>query len=192
MICYRDGGLIVWKILESEDELASMLGNYPETIRSCKNKSHRLQSLASAIIAKDIFQDEISHRENGKPYLRKSQVNISISNTGQYVALLYGNGRVGVDIELISRNASKVIGRVSDSAEIEMVKRLYPKNPEIFLWCLKEAAFKMLDNQPEGMALEYQKLLSVDNESKKAVMRTLEGDFTLSYTEVENLLVIFS
>jgi len=192
MICYNSDGLIVWKIVETEDRLRSMLGDCPQAISDDRNQSHRLQSMVVSIIVKDLFGDVICHQNSGRPYLKKSAVNISISHTNNYVAIQYGPSRVGIDIELLSRNASKVIKRVSTENELTISRKLFPQNPELLLWCLKESAYKFSLNQPVGLGLGFQTLCFADSKERLATVTTSDGNYNFSYMVLDDLLVVYS
>lgn len=85
---------------------------------------------------------------------------ISISHTahwtGIYLLPIGGGGslktcgRVGVDIELLSRDASRVVGRVTGDAEQAIAEQIWgggggssgEGRAALFLWCAKEAMYK--------------------------------------------------
>lgn len=191
MVCYRESGLLMWKIEETELELSVMaLPSSIPTILTDPNSRHRLQSLAAQAMAFELFGDQVAHTPSGRPYLKNSDTKISISNTGNYVALAYGAKRAGVDIEMKDRNAERVIGRVSVPEELCRACNLYPPNGAILLWCLKEAAYKMEVDQPEGIDLERQILLSGYAPTNTALMSCPEGTFAMKYFELGPLLVV--
>jgi len=193
MVCYRESGLLMWKIEETELELSVMaLPSSIPTILGDRNSKHRLQSLAAQAMAFELFGDEVAHLPSGRPYLKNNDMKISISNTGDYVALSYGTNRTGVDIEMKDRNAERVIGRVSVPEELCRACNLYPSNGPILLWCLKEACYKMVENQPEGLDLERQILISGYAPSNTALMCSPEGTFAMRYFEMGPLLVVRS
>ncbi len=84
----------------------------------------------------------IAREDSGKPYLIGDRRHISIAHTREWFALLVGSGPCGVDIEWSGRDAARVAARVAAEDEIRLAGEVYGANPQLAVWCAKEAAFK--------------------------------------------------
>ena len=83
----------VWQITETEEELkelSSTPSDEMEEISFIRSESLRKQRLAVRALLNTLFDDKVylSHHDNGKPYLENNPVNISITHTEKYVAVI--------------------------------------------------------------------------------------------------------
>lgn len=145
----------VWKITEPVETLLSLL-NESEAI-ALKKEYHsesRLREIAatrvllSRIINRSV---KIEYLPNGKPYLGDYPLNISISHTKGYAAVILSRSEcLGIDIEYISERVKRIRSRfVSDKESID------PENEPIHLllhWSAKETMYKALSR--EGVELK--------------------------------------
>lgn len=104
--------------------------------------------LTTRVLLAEMVDRELSIGNNslGKPFIKNDPINISISHTRDYVAILLNEKfQVGVDIETISDRIFKIKDRfVSDNEFIA------PDNSTIHLllhWSAKETLFKLLDEE---------------------------------------------
>ena len=109
----------VWQITETEEELkelSSTPSDEMEEISFIRSESLRKQRLAVRALLNTLFDEKVylSHHDNGKPYLENNPVNISITHTEKYVAvILHEEENVGIDIESLDRDFSAVEKRPS-------------------------------------------------------------------------------
>ena len=83
----------VWQITESEQELralSSVPSDELEEISYIKSESLRKQKLAVRTLLDRLFEEKVylNHHDNGKPYIENSSINISITHTDKYVAVI--------------------------------------------------------------------------------------------------------
>ena len=83
----------VWQITETEEELralSSVPSDEMEEISYIKSESLRKQKLAVRCLLDALFEEKVylSHHDNGKPYIENSAINISITHTPRYVAVI--------------------------------------------------------------------------------------------------------
>ena len=115
----------VWQITETEEELralTSIPSDELEEISYIKNESLRKQKLAVRALLDTFFEDKVylSHHDNGKPYIENSAVNISITHTNKYVAIILNEEEeVGIDCESLDRDFSAVEKKALSEDEIE-------------------------------------------------------------------------
>ena len=140
----------VWHITETEEELtqlASTPSDEMEEISFIKSESLRKQRLAVRALLNTLFDEKVylSHHDNGKPYLENNAVNISITHTEKYVAvILHEDQDCGIDIESLDRDFSAVEKKALSEDEIEDLEDEKRNEQLAIYWCAKEAVFKLL------------------------------------------------
>ena len=140
----------VWQITETEEELkelSSTPSDEMEEISFIRSESLRKQRLAVRALLNTLFDDKVylSHHDNGKPYLENNPVNISITHTEKYVAvILHEEENVGIDIESLDRDFSVVEKKALSEDEIEDLEDEKRNEQLAIYWCAKEAVFKLL------------------------------------------------
>ncbi|MCK9303935.1 MAG: 4'-phosphopantetheinyl transferase superfamily protein [Bacteroidales bacterium] len=140
----------VWEITESEEELLS-LSSVPsdelEELALIKNTKRRRERLAVRALLNEVFEGKVylGHHDNGRPFLQNSLIEISISHTERFVAILtHPEESVGIDIESLDRDFSAVEKKALSESEIEF---LSDKNRDLHLaicWSAKEAIYKRM------------------------------------------------
>lgn len=99
-------------------------------------------ALVSAILHREV---KINRGRDGKPFILNSPERISISHTRSIVGVIINSEvPVAIDIESTNRSVGAVKQKFTDSNEIQKIKQVFPKNPEIFIWSCKECLFKIL------------------------------------------------
>ena len=140
----------VWQITETEDELvelSSTPSDEMEEISFIRSESLRKQRLAVRALLNTLFDEKVylSHHDNGKPYLENNPVNISISHTEKYVAvILHEEENVGIDIESLDRDFSAVEKKALSEDEIDDLEDEKRNEQLAIYWCAKEAVYKLL------------------------------------------------
>ncbi len=114
--------------------------NYTKDDNSIKNR--RMQSEISKIFAEKIASEfykintELSHNPDGSPYLKNSNLNISISHSNEIIALLFNKGIAGVDIEYMkNRNFERILSYYK-------IKKSVTKEKFYQIWTSYEARYK--------------------------------------------------
>ena len=140
----------VWQITETEEELielSSTPSDEMEEISFIRSESLRKQRLAVRALLNTMFDDKVylSHHDNGKPYIENNPVNISITHTAKYVAvILHEEENVGIDIESLDRDFSAVEKKALSEDEIDDLEDEKRNEQLAIYWCAKEAVFKLL------------------------------------------------
>ena len=94
-----------------------------------------------------LFEEKVylSHHDNGKPYLENNAINISITHTDKYVAvILNDNDEVGIDCESLDRDFSAVEKKALSEDEIDDLDDEKRNEQLAIYWCAKEAVYKKL------------------------------------------------
>ncbi len=149
---YGNARLGLWKITEEEEELLSLAGLSEtdfQTFASFKASQRRKEWLAIRALLKQLLDKpaRIGYHQDGRPFLEDHSLNISISHTKGYAAVLLHEKEIpGIDIELESRSAEKVATRILNQEELEACREDggYSNKKLLIHWCSKEVVFKMV------------------------------------------------
>ena len=152
----------VWKITESEAELRTMTSipsDELEEISYIKNESLRKQRLAVRALLDAMFEEKVylSHHDNGKPYIENNAINISITHTDQYVAVILNEeDEVGIDCESLNRDVTAVEKKALSDEEIGDLEDEQKNEQLAIYWCAKEAIFKLTSQYDVDFAEQIQ------------------------------------
>ena len=173
----------VWQITESEEELkalASVPSDELEEISYIKNESLRKQKLAVRCLLDALFEEKVylSHHDNGKPYIENSAMNISITHTNRYVAVILNpTDEVGIDCESLDRDFSAVKKKALSEDEIEEVEEIdkEQRNEQLAIyWCAKEAVYKMVSQY----GVDFAEQIEIDDFRLRG-----EGELVATFTD---------
>ena len=140
----------VWHMTESEAQLReaiSIPSDELEEISFLKSESLRKQKLAVRALLDSMFEEKVylSHHDNGKPYIENNAVNISITHTDKYVAVILDDRNdVGIDCESLDRDFSAVEKKALSEEEIEDLDDERRNEQLAIYWCAKEAVYKKI------------------------------------------------
>ncbi|MBQ7269893.1 MAG: 4'-phosphopantetheinyl transferase superfamily protein [Bacteroidales bacterium] len=140
----------VWQISETETQLRAMTSipsDELEEISFIKSESLRKQKLAVRALLDVMFEEKVylSHHDNGKPYIENNAVNISITHTDKYVAIiLHESEEVGIDCESLDRDFSAVEKKALSEEEIDDLDDEKRNEQLAIYWCAKEAVYKKM------------------------------------------------
>lgn len=134
---YGEVGL--WRIDGTEEEVhRQMFGTsdgpaiHPRT--SLQRKASRL--LLAEMLG---FLPELDKDADGRPWLGNSPMNVSISHTDGFAAVMLGSGPVSVDVQAVSPRIMKLCERYLKEAEQRMAPDM---ETATLLWAAKETVYK--------------------------------------------------
>ena len=151
---YEGGGIAIWHITETADELYALLGThrYDAQLAEKKNESRRAEWLAVRLLVKELFgsEAEVAYHPTGRPYLKNSTIHISISHTKGFAAVAYHHrAPLGMDIEYLSSRVERIASRFTTRSEAsyidrhdESVRQMY----HLVNWSAKETLYKLFDS----------------------------------------------
>lgn len=148
----------VWKTDESTEDLLSLLSgkeDYSSLLSVMRTENRKKEWLAVRVLAKELLGEEvrIDYHPNGAPYLPDQNLQISISHTNGYVAVLFSTGRsAGIDIEYMSDRIVRVRDRFLSEEENNHIDKTYTKEHLLIHWCAKETLFKMMQQEDVDFA----------------------------------------
>ena len=143
--------VVLWEIQEDEPTLSTNLPLTPEEQTDFDGISHpiqRVEWLACRVALQQLIKQSghqyegLFKDEFGKPHLINLPGHVSISHTSGWAAAAWHDNRpVGIDIEPLRTQFSRVVPRVLSELEIEHaagnLQRL------AMYWCAKEALYKL-------------------------------------------------
>ena len=140
----------IWQISETEEQLRSITSipsDELEEISFVKSESLRKQKLAVRALLDAMFDSKVylSHHDNGKPYIENNSINISITHTEKYVAVILNDDyEVGIDCESLDRDFSAVEKKALSEDEIDDLDDDVRNTQLAIYWCAKEAVYKKM------------------------------------------------
>jgi len=151
-ICLSDksASIYFWHITESLNELFSFLPFQDSFIQKSINAGYcekrKKERIAAHILLHNAarISDEICHSKTGRPFLKNTDKNISISHTNNYVALAVSDFPIGIDIEVWGERAYRLRPKFLAPEEIQSLPQNTPEEA-VLLWSAKEAVFKRFD-----------------------------------------------
>lgn len=148
-----DGGRVaVWRILETENQLATLLPDDSELDAQLKQfncQTRRLEWLASRVLLYQMTGcvPKVEYTKTGQPFVPESGQNISISHTKGFAAICIAPlNNAGVDIEYPSERISRLAARFIHSQEALYIPHEKEALYHALIWCAKETLFKMAAN----------------------------------------------
>jgi 4'-phosphopantetheinyl transferase len=196
---HRAWGL--WKIDETEETLAaeiSMFESVPETIT---NPFKRLEFLAARVLLKELTNSldqrysGITKDNFGKPFLKDSMFQISLSHSYPYVAAIIDQGQpVGIDLEQPKPKLLKIASRVLAKEELDDAGTDVIKH--CIYWCAKESLIKIHGKKD----LVFAEHIRINPFSRgkyghligRIIVNTMETRVPLQYYVFENFVVVLS
>lgn len=186
----KNGLLGIWKLDDSVSELTAQFrftAHEKVEFAKIKNEKRKKEYLATRLLLNYLLSGkyEIEYLESGKPQLKNSKQNITISHSANFVALCISDRNIGIDIENTERNINNITGKFLHPNELKDIENTPDKQVSTVLyWSAKEALFKCTDDT--GIQFNEQIIIQ-PFEIKK------EGNFTatLNKTEQYNLWYSF-
>lgn len=188
----KNARIIVWKISESEEELASMIENkdHLEEIRNRKAESNRKQYLATRIILEEEGLDNQLKKDiNGKPQLKNGF--ISITHDSSFVAVMIADYQCGIDLQSISKKVLRIKHKFFDENDLMI------ESDELLgltiAWSLKEAIYK-IHGDPLVYFREHMRILSKDGHRIAAEILHPDylKDVTLELRKIDDLYLAYT
>ena len=151
---FEGGGIAIWHITETSEELYALLAThrYDAQLADKTHVARRAEWLAVRLLVKELFgpECEVAYHPTGRPYLKGSNIHISISHTKGFAAVAYHHDApIGMDIEYISSRVERISSRFTTEGEAayidvhdEHARQMY----HLINWSAKEALYKLFDS----------------------------------------------
>ncbi len=170
----------IWQVTETEEELRNLTSiptDEQEELSYIKSESLRKQKLAVRALLDTMFEEKVylSHHDNGKPYIENEAINISITHTEKYVAVLLNDSEeVGIDCESLDRDFSAVEKKALSDEEIEDLDDEKRNEQLAIYWCAKEAVYKKMSQYN----VDFAEQIEIDSFHPKG-----EGELEATFTD---------
>ena len=152
-VVYNDCQLGIWEIKESMEEMYSKIHFFPgekKRWKEFKSSNRQLEWLSVRRLLREMRGEpiQIIYNERRKPFLFNADMNISISHSRDLTAIMLSkNRKIGLDLEFMSHNISKVAHKFINDDEY-IVDDPDKKRFHMYIhWCAKEALYKLCDKQ---------------------------------------------
>ena len=198
-----DARIYVWEITETEEELmanTAVPDNELEELQYTRSEARRKEKLAERALLNEIFPEKLylGHHDNGKPYLQNTAMEISISHTNRFVAILLSpDENLGIDIECLDRDFSAVEKKALSEDELEDLEDDKRKTLQLAIyWCAKEAIYKRMSISGVDFAeqIEVEGFTPRDEGEIEATFTHKDGtemECTLNYEVFENHVMVW-
>ncbi len=148
------GPIGIWKLSEPSEkllELSSLSVSDRQSFTRFTSERRKKEFLATRILLDKLDKKKhqiIYDEESGKPSLKNSLINISISHSADFVTVMLSEKRIGIDIEQTTRNIDRVATRFLHPDEQKFISALHDQQKaKTLFWAAKEAIFKCTDVQ---------------------------------------------
>jgi 4'-phosphopantetheinyl transferase len=164
----------LWRITEDEKSLAQQIDAHEQVSDTVTNPQKRLEWLAGRVATKAVMKSlqrnfqGITKDEFGKPYLTGYDLQLSLSHSFPYVAVLVDEkGSVGIDLEQPKEKLLRIASRVHHENELMDLGTDIVKH--CIYWCAKESLIKLHGRKD---------LIFAENMFIEPFQRDEEGDIT--------------
>ena len=165
----------VWHITESEEQLCSLLRHpeyYADKVSTLRHGSRRMLEVLAVRCAlcqhMQGVEQRVAYDASGKPQLADSPLQLSISHTQDYAAVITSPWPVGIDIERRGNRVQRVVSHYLQPSECALFAPGIGTLDNMLLlhlaWSAKETAFKVLGNDYYDL-LRLTQVTAVDTES---------------------------
>lgn len=165
-----DGGVLLVAPIEDLTELERRADERDlRSVADFVSSSRRAERLAWRELLREVEPDaSVEYDASGRPQLRNSRYShISVSHCRDRVAVMLSDAPCGVDIELCSRNFSRISERYIHPDEERLCTEEWG---QVALWCAKECLYKLAAT--EGLSLRDDlRIISLDGEQMVGEVR---------------------
>jgi 4'-phosphopantetheinyl transferase len=192
----------VWKIEEDLKTLLDLIeldNGDKKKYKAFTSTSRKLEFLSVRALLSELLGKEagIVYNKNNKPFLKDGSRFISISHSHRLTAILLStNEKVGIDLEYMSSNISKIAFKFINRKEkitSETEKRKY----HLYLhWCAKEALYKICDKEGisirKNITIEPFEVKESGEIKGKVHTDKINDSFDLFYTRYNNYAIVWT
>lgn len=153
----------VWELNESWEELFTKLSNKDEHAQFLQKVSgdvRRCERFASRLLLRELlgYEATVSYNSSGAPYIGNSPLNISISHTKGFVAVIVESKPTGIDIEYRSDRVRRIRSKFMNEEEEKHIDQEHEVEHLLLHWCAKETLFKVIGQE----SVDFRKHLHIE------------------------------
>ncbi len=200
--------ILIWKITESYEKLFSEVQLSEKSLLRLNGMKSQLRQREFLSIRKLLNQVgysdfDLNYDESGKPFLNKKKnsfkpVEVSITHSNEFSAIIISNQKVGIDIEMQREKIIRIADKFVNNKELFLLKNT---NIEEFIkkltvkWGAKEAVFK-IRNEPRISFKDHIWINSFEIEDKKTTavleMENSKLYYSIYFEEMENFTLVYA
>lgn len=185
----------VWEIKESEKQLIKLLNNEDVHLQleKYKSPSRRLQFLASRVLINHVFNTSKTEKsKNGKPFINDTKYHFSITHDKIFAGLIKSEINCGIDIQEITDKTVTIRHKFVNEHDIYCDSS--DKKHLTFLWCAKEALYK-INGEPEVFFKDH--MIISKSEDPSVFIGTIthekfKSKHRLKIHEIENYCLVYT
>jgi phosphopantetheinyl transferase len=195
--------LYLWKITEDLDLLnneVTLKDASLARLETMKSESHQKGFLAVRMLLQHIgYTDfDLYYDEFGKPHIKPQgcsvkDVEISISHSNTFSALVISESKVGLDIERMKEKILKIASRFMDISHLDELSESEKIKKATVIWGIKESIFKI--KNIEGISFRnhiFEEDFSYEDKKATAtlIFNNKEEKFEIQFGSVEEYIFV--
>lgn len=191
----------LWLITEDEKSLSREINDYETVQDTLTNPRKRLEWLAGRVATKQVMQSldlpfqGITKDEFGKPFPKNSNLQLSLSHSYPFVAVLADKKEsVGIDLEQPKEKLLRIAPRIHHPQELKDLGTDIVKH--CIYWCAKESLIKFYGKKDlifaEHMFIEPFERTMEGDITGKLVTEEMESIIPLHYIVYPNFVLVFT
>ncbi|TDP60341.1 4'-phosphopantetheinyl transferase family protein [Flavobacterium dankookense] len=195
--------LYLWKITEDFDTLfneVSLKDSSLKRLKDMKSESHQKGFLAVRMLLKylDYTDFDLYYDEFGKPHIKPQgcsikEVEISISHSNDFSAVVISEQKVGLDLEQLKEKTLKIAPRFMDVSHLDNLSQEEKIKKATVVWGIKECIFKIKNEK----GISFPNHIFEDDfsfEDKKSTATLIfngkEENFNIQFDAVEDYIFV--
>lgn len=148
----KTGKIGIWELTEPVSSLlllSDLSVMEKNEFEKFNNEKRKKEYLAIRLLLKCMLPDnnEILYNDEGKPFLKDQNLNISISHSDDLAVIMISPENPGIDVEPSDRPVKKVASRILNDQEFTDSSGEEKGVKQLLYWCAKEAAFKSVSEK---------------------------------------------
>ena len=200
--------ILVWEITESLEELLSKVDLKEKTqnrLNGMKSELHQRAFLSVRMLLKEAgYTDfDLHYDEFGKPYLSPNErhtepVEVSITHSHQFSAIIISDETVGIDIEMQREKILRIADKFVNDEELSRL-RSFDQNDYIrkltVKWGAKEAIFKIRNEKGISFKDHIRVNVFEMNDEETLSQLSFEGitqEFRIVFEEFEGFTLVYA
>ena len=200
--------ILVWEITESLEELLSKVDLKEKTqnrLNGMKSELHQRAFLSVRMLLKEAgYTDfDLHYDEFGKPYLSPNErhtepVEVSITHSHQFSAIIISDETVGIDIEMQREKILRIADKFVNDEELSRL-RSFDQNDYIrkltVKWGAKEAIFKIRNEKGISFKDHIRVNVFEMNDEETRSQLSFEGitrEFRIVFEEFEGFTLVYA
>ena len=195
--------LYLWKITEELEVLSKdvlLKDSSIKRLESMKSESHRKGFLAVRKLLQhlDYSDFDLYYDEFGKPHIKPQgcsikEVEISISHSNDFSAVVISEQKVGLDLEQLKEKTLKIAPRFMDVSHLENLSEEEKIKKATVVWGIKECIFKIKNEK--GISFPnhiFEDDFNFEDKKATAVLKfnNKEENFEVQFDSIEDYIFV--